>query len=504
MRKYVLTISPFLASIYFVLFAFNYNTQQVVLSQLWRPMIFALSPPLLFISVALLCWRELNKAVFASWIFVILFWNYDIINGFLGNLDFIHLTDRRILPLVIFIYVYVCIFSFDFLKKKNFAIKKINTFACFVTLILVAFNGVQIFASEVRTTNSASSDKIPIMAHENSVKRTSRDLPNIYFFVFDEAADFYTMETIFNFDTSRFRDFLYENSLHVVQESRTMYFRTRLAIPSLFNLGYVTSCISHKEFYEIAISESWDDIQELIDPIEALNNSRLVELLRSHGYKTIAYTRPSIWANYDNFDDVRFPSDATVGVVILNFFEGFLIERTMLNPFSFMFNMIDNVVTHPNLQIYNEILYIIDRITNFTPEENQPAFLYAHLLLPHTPFVFEVDGSFRPYGHFYWRNYIPQYEFMISQIKKIVKNILFNDPNAIIIIQSDHGPRERFGGFPGIDIPYTHMFRVLNLLRFPESYEYPVGRLSPLNTIKFVLNTFLGENFDIVEEAFYE
>jgi len=498
-KKYIIIVVPFLISSYFVLFAFNYNIHEVALEQLWRPLIFAFVVALIPTLIALLCWRDSNKAVFFSGIFVILFWNYDVISGFFRDLEFVFLTDRRILPLLILVNIYACVLLFDFLEKKDITIKGLNKFACFIALVLIAFNVVQIISAEMSIGRTVGSNVIFPLVQAESLQVPRDDLPNIYFFIFDEAADLDDVETLFGFDTSDFRMFLDEKNFHIVEDSRTMYISTVLALASIFNLDYITPFISHQD-----LIAQGGVLPELRDPatLEAINNSRMVELLRSHGYRTIAYNSfPDLFTSFDNFDEVRLPL-VSEGMV-LTFFDSFLLDRTMLNPFQFVFHM-GNVLLHPYQNTYNQLVYTLNNVSNFVPEKNQPTFLFAYFPFPHVPFVFEIDGSFRLYNYYYWRNYVDSYMYMTLRLEEIITNILDNDENAIIIIQSDHGARGHAGGFPGIDIPYIYMFRVLNLIRFPEYYEYPSMRLSPLNTIKYVFNTVLGEEFDILEEGFYD
>ena len=69
---------------------------------------------------------------------------------------------------------------------------------------------------------------------------------------------------------------------------------------------------------------------------------------------------------------------------------------------------------------------------------------YAHFINPHSPFVFDKNGEKTSLKNMYnWKdpdNYLNQYIYITSEIKKVIE-ILIKKPNTLIIIQSDHGPR---------------------------------------------------------------
>ena len=82
-----------------------------------------------------------------------------------------------------------------------------------------------------------------------------------------------------------------------------------------------------------------------------------------------------------------------------------------------------------------------------------PKFVFAHLVIPHQPFVFGPDGE--PFviperinkGTTYYTKkdyqlgYVNQAKFISSRIVEVVKSIIDNSSvPPIIIIQGDHGP----------------------------------------------------------------
>ena len=107
-----------------------------------------------------------------------------------------------------------------------------------------------------------------------------------------------------------------------------------------------------------------------------------------------------------------------------------------------LFRIIENeLVTN---QLRKNTLLMLDYVKDFRKKES-PIFMYLHFILPHSPFIFNPDGSRTKYfesafGKFEDRDkFIEQVIFTGTEIIKIVDMLREKDPDAIIIIQADHG-----------------------------------------------------------------
>ncbi len=91
-----------------------------------------------------------------------------------------------------------------------------------------------------------------------------------------------------------------------------------------------------------------------------------------------------------------------------------------------------------------------------TAADDSPKFVFAHLIIPHPPFAFHSDGTYRiplePYSlndgdHYirdrryrqYRNGYVEQVEFINRMLEKTVDSILAVNPGCVIILQGDHG-----------------------------------------------------------------
>jgi hypothetical protein len=136
--------------------------------------------------------------------------------------------------------------------------------------------------------------------------------------------------------------------------------------------------------------------------------------------------------------------------------------------------------------------------------EESPKFVYAHILIPHPPFVFSRSGvnidfpgndgatPVGPTPKDYATGYRNQLDYINYRILPIVKEIQANSKNPpIIILQGDHGvdPRRSF---------------ILNAYYLPEGGTaglYP--EITPVNTFRYILNEYFQGNYDLLSDVNY-
>jgi hypothetical protein len=76
---------------------------------------------------------------------------------------------------------------------------------------------------------------------------------------------------------------------------------------------------------------------------------------------------------------------------------------------------------------------------------SEPTFVFAHILVPHPPFVFDENGNCKSEAESASEdprvNYVDQVKYINGKIKELVSSLMA-DPNdmPLIILQSDEGP----------------------------------------------------------------
>ena len=114
------------------------------------------------------------------------------------------------------------------------------------------------------------------------------------------------------------------------------------------------------------------------------------------------------------------------------------------------------------------------------------------------------------------KGYYGEYLFSEKLLIYMVNEIVVHDPDAIIVIQGDHGlhcyagdtnAEERYSAELGQDVELEEILNhVLSAVRIPEQYQtedYPEATQNPRNIVRYLVNSYVGENYEYIpwEEA---
>jgi hypothetical protein len=155
------------------------------------------------------------------------------------------------------------------------------------------------------------------------------------------------------------------------------------------------------------------------------------------------------------------------------------------------------------------ILFVLERLASM-PAIESPKFVFAHLVIPHPPFVFGPNGervvlskTYTLAGKgeplddtLYIEGFRNQVTFLNHQLKQVLTELLAkSETKPIIILQADHGP----GHFS-----IKNRMAILNAYFLPgKDQQIFYDRISPVNTFRVVLNEYFGGHFPILEDISY-
>jgi hypothetical protein len=149
-------------------------------------------------------------------------------------------------------------------------------------------------------------------------------------------------------------------------------------------------------------------------------------------------------------------------------------------------------------------------------------FVYAHIIAPHPPFVFDERGTVishaEPFtlhdANYYMRehsqkNYIAGYRKQIQYVNALVLEtvdaiLAHSTTPPIIIIQGDHGPGAHLHwGSLEQTIP-AERFSILNAYYFPDQdYTRLYPSISPVNSFRVLFDQFFGANYALLPDRHY-
>jgi len=158
----------------------------------------------------------------------------------------------------------------------------------------------------------------------------------------------------------------------------------------------------------------------------------------------------------------------------------------------------------------DKLLCIFSELTEIKERTSQPVFVYAHMKIPHDPYVFDSDGNPVSINKktadslTQKKFYLEQLMFTNKKIIEVVDTIFEKSENPpIIIIQSDHGERT------GIDWenPTNEMIRKghnnLNVYYLPNGSKSLYETISPVNSFRVIFNEYFNADFELLEDKYY-
>jgi hypothetical protein len=331
------------------------------------------------------------------------------------------------------------------------------------------------------------------------VQLRAESRPDMYIIVLDGYGRQDVLQQIYGYDNSEFLQELERRGFYVARDSHSNYIQTVYSIASLLNFDFIRP-------WEPPVSL----FPYLLLPIR---NNRVFQILDEIGYTTVSFESGTTYTQVET-SDVYLSN-----FLPLNRFETLLLVDTPVEPLSDAFDMgfaIPGYTTHRE-----RALYTIDELENIPASIPGPKIVYAHILLPHPPFVFDENGDAldpeRPYSIWdgdefqgtqleYREGYRDQVIFVNHRILQVMDSLLKNsETEPIIVLMGDHGPGSMFKW--DIESPGCLWERTSNLyaILLPgNQYNaslYP--SMTPVNTFRLIFNTYFGTDLPMLEDNTY-
>ncbi len=466
--KKLSVIHPFLLALFPVLFLYAHNICEVFATDLLLLIVAVIAgTSILFFLLRLITKSYVKSGIITSW-FLVLFFSYGYIRDFIYSLDRFEPCDPgdqtsvNLFLASLFVLLFITGTFLVIKSRSNFQTltKFLNVTA--ITLIVISLINISVY--EIKTINLGQGK-----VNEESGLVSTENLPDIYYIIFDEYARASTLKETFNYDNSGFIDYLTDKGFYVASRSRSNYPETKYSVASSLNMEYILERKSTPELFEM------------------IQNNKVSQFLKSKGYRYI-YTGQAFFAK--GISKYAYLYDTT-RILKMSNFTSFAIRSTALAPFAAHFNLI-------NLEMGALILRSFDTLES-VPNIKEPTFVYAHIMCPRIPFIFDSKGNFiKPIGREHTpeetkENYVDQLIFLNTKIKALVDEILSkSDVPPIIILQADHGWK---GERP---------FDILNAYYLPESgnrllYE----SITPVNSFRIIFNLYFDTDYDLLEDKSY-
>ena len=499
---------------YPVLAMLAYNIGEMPASDALRALLVSLAAAFLLLLVMRLILRDWVKASLVSTGALVLFFSYGHIYELVREYN---LADALLGKHKVLLPVWLILFGLwswwvvARLKKRQEAVRFLNILGG-VLVLLPLFTIVSYEVREVRYQASQRSEPDVVQA-ANAGER-----PDIYYIILDGHARSDILKDLYDYDNSEFIKYLTDQGFYVASQSTSNYIQTALSLASSLNMEYLDA---------LASSQGQDNNDR--SPLaEMIFNSKLREYLAGQGYKLVAfqtgYGRSSIRSAdiFWSVDKEVVPQVSSLWRV--NSFESLFLETTALRAAFetrlFSQKNLRKITNAPEFQAHREmVLYELQRLDD---PASMPGdyFVFAHIIIPHPPFVFGPNGEqrtpntthllgdgdeYRGRREEYIQGYRDQASYIDSQIQPVIEGILAKSKTPpVIIIQADHGPGAYLIWESPEETNLQERFSILNAYYLPDGGEaalYP--SITPVNSFRVVLNQLFNAGLELLPDKNY-
>ncbi|HET9913595.1 MAG TPA: hypothetical protein VFQ13_16985 [Anaerolineales bacterium] len=481
MKKFLTSLYPFLFALYPIFELRNHNITYVNSSALVRPVLLSVLMTGLVWIVLRLLFRDWHKSGMITTLAVIAFFTYGHVFIQVESAFGIVMRHRHL----------TLIYAAIFLASTVFILWKVRNPGTLINFLTVTGAALTVF-SVIRTVqydlavyqSAQRSNKAQNSLIQTANAANTTQKPDIYLIVLDAHTSIRTLQEEFNYDASGFQKKLEDLGFYVAECAQSNYPITKLSVTSTFYANY------HQE-----------------PTLYPVFSSLVIKTLRSEGYQVITFENRSS-GHFSIQEDVRLDRNQMLfsGVNLtggLSEFEVMLWQTTFARIAYDMpqlipiFNL-ESLHEWEYYEHYQQTYFMLDELKRL-PEAAGPKFVFAHILVPHPPFIFAPNGEFA-WAEGKAKGYVSNVQFIDSQIAQVVEEIIKKSQvPPVIIIMGDHGAT----GIPEIETPQWRM-SILNAYYVNDQAKqdlYPT--ITPVNSFRVVFNNYFGTTYPLLEDKSY-
>ena len=433
---------------------------------LWDIALWVVAVLAVFVVVRLLTRRRKPFPIAAGFaVFNLAFWNH---------YRFIPIEPASTLNHVVGLLIWVTVTGLLVLLAMRLA--EIDAVRAFVVIFLALWT---ILLAISATSGRARVSEGEVPAVMPALDITFRETPNVYWLMLDEHARSDELRRVTGSDNSWFSGDLRDRGFSVSESTESGYLQTHLSITSTLAMDYLW--------------QPGNDVRNENAAAAPIANGAnpVVATFERNGYRYVGAPDGSF--EWNGCPDPG-PTDAAARGCI----EPISGPFSMREPHSYLVwstpvGTFDLPMTHNDL---DSVTAGIDGLLT----DDSPFFLYAHLLTPHFPYRYDTDCSLRPAAvrvgsltrDELAATYANEVQCLDREVVATVDHILERDPDAVIVLQSDHGSQIDFTFGRSVEDTTDEMlqerFGALNAIRLPAACRGDSIEGEPLvNTFRLVL-----------------
>lgn len=467
---------PLLFSVYPIIALNSHNLIYVNFNSIIRSLILTVVMTLVLMSLLTLITKSRDKGSILTLVILFIFFSYGQVYDFLGSILGGAIRHRFLGGIFLAIFILALWLVFRTRSISPF----LGKFLSVTSLALVVISLIPMVQNSVSNAISSNSMK---KTDVSELQQVDLPKPDIYVIILDSYTRANVLEKKYHYDNSPFLDQLKDLGFYIADCSQSNYPSTRYSLTSLMQGNYLQ---------EINPNGS-------LSPFSA---TFAIRSLRTLGYSVYSFEN---WSkgHFDLGEDKLFSRNSPVlslNILLsgLNEFESMLMKTSLLRI------LVDMPQLAPGLDLnkaefyehYQQVKYTLSELPNL-PAMTSPKFVLVHLLVPHEPYIFTPDGSYKYVGDTI-KGYTSNVAFLNNNLPAIMEKIIDNSKiPPVIIIQGDHGPNMK------VYDPETR-HSILNAYYVndkADSLLYPA--ISPINSFRVVFNAYFNGNYDLLPDKAY-
>jgi hypothetical protein len=309
--------------------------------------------------------------------------------------------------------------------------------------------------------------------------------PDIFLIILDSYTGPASLREVYGLDISDFIDELESMGFVVPRASRANYVTSVFSISSMLEWTYIHEELVRQE----------TDRQALGIGFRRLHENATTRFLRQRGYESIFFRSSYPPLNHSPAADIHIPGHLPADLEVLWFNSTVL--PAMMSAFCGVFSCRWGLGFTPEpVEAYQERMARIASI----PPGDRPRFVFAHILLPHEPFIFDEHcrstAFFTPSSvtseneeevRAAYRNQVRCLNVMVQELAERLVRVREVPP--VVIIQSDHG-FGRLGQGWGVSLEEADVDRMEERFDIFAAYYMPGDGLQGLPDTITPINAF--------------
>lgn len=485
-------VHPLAAAAFPVIFLFAENVvQQVTLRPLWGPLGLAVLGAAVLVPLCAAALRDWLRGALLATLLLALFFSFGHAWNLLSDL----LPQLRYLVLI---YAAIGLGGAWLIWRGGSWVRPLTIFLNLALLALVGFNAFRVGQFVLGPSSHGGGPAPPIQVDQSVPKR------DIYYIILDRYPNAETLRTIYGHDNTPLLEALEERGFAVAEDAWANYWKTAFSVMASMSMDYLDA-----ERYDTSEPPSFGPLHAALQ-----DHLPVTVTLKALGYEYVHlgnYWEPTA-TNVDADLSLRY-QDATE-------FDDALRSTTAL----MLLAPVEPRDNDPETAPYGDLARGTTLSTLGWLEEATgrpgPTFVFAHLLLPHPPYVFDSDGSLPTTEERSSRTeeeqFVLQLEWTNQRVLEAIDRLLDvpAGQEPIILLQADEGPwppgftedQRYFDWLEATPREVQQKFGILNAFHLPGIDPVLAGvtdRTSPVNEFRIVFNSYFGADLPLLEDRVY-